>query len=124
MARRRSTIPKAQLDSAAVELESAKATMLKANRSWQAVAPSESVRLNSPTSVRRRKRHWLRHAAIDEGWAQYHTAMQTREMLNNKLDEAQRGLDQVNDGLTRVAAGINQAQQAIDGCRWRLRTYR
>ena len=36
--------------------------------------------------------------------------MQTREMLNNKLDEAQRGLDQVTNGLAQVAAGIDQAQ--------------
>lgn len=108
---------KAQLDSAAVELESAKATIAQSESQLASgraqyesgVAELADQRSQAQTALAQAQ------AAIDEGWAQYHAAMQTREMLNNKLSEAQKGLDQVNDGLARVAAGIEQAQRAIDG---------
>lgn len=108
---------KAQLDSAAAELESAKATIAQSESRLTSgraqyesgVAELANQRSQAQTALAQAQ------AAIDEGWAQYHTAMQTREMLSNKLGEAQKGLDEVNDGLARVTAGIVQTQQAIDG---------
>ena len=107
---------KAQLDSAAVELESAKATIAQsesqlANGRAQyesGVAELADQRSQAQAALAQAQ------ASIDEGWAKYHAAMQTREMLNNKLDEAQKGLDQVNNGLAQVAARIEQTQRAID----------
>lgn len=107
---------KAQLDSAAAELESAKATIAQSESqlaSGRAQYESGVVELADQRSQAQAALAQAQ-AAIDEGWAQYHTAMQTREMLNNKLSEAQKGLDQVNDGLAQVAARIGQAQRAID----------
>ena len=107
---------KAQLDSAAVELESAKATIAQSEsrlasgraRYESGVAELADQRSQAQAALAQAQ------ASIDEGWAQYHTAMQTREMLSNKLGEAQKGLDEVNDGLAQVAARIEQAQRAID----------
>lgn len=108
---------KARLDSAAAELESAKATIAQSESQLASgraqyesgVAELADQRSQAQTALAQAQ------ASIDEGWAKYHAAMQTREMLNNKLDEAQKGLDQVNGGLAQVAARIDQAQQAIDG---------
>lgn len=108
---------KAQLDSAAAELESAKATIAQSESqlaSGRAQYESGAAELADQRSQAQAALAQAQ-ASIDEGWAQYHTAMQTREMLNNKLVEAQNGLDQVNVGLTQVAAGIEQAQQVVDG---------
>ena len=108
---------KAQLDSAAAELESAKATIAQSESqlaSGRAQYESGAAELADQRSQAQAALAQAQ-AAIDEGWAQYHAAMQTREMLNNKLAEAQKSLDQVNDGLTQVAAGVEQAQQAVDG---------
>lgn len=107
---------KARLDSAAAELESAKATIAQSESQLASgraqyesgVAELADQRSQAQTALAQAQ------ASIDEGWAKYHAAMQTREMLNNKLDEAQKGLDQVNDGLAQVAARIEQAQRAID----------
>ena len=104
---------KAQLDSAAAELESAKATIAQSESQLASgraqyemgVAELADQRSQAQTALAQAQ------ASIDEGWAKYHAAMQTREMLNNKLDEAQKGLDEVNNGLAQVAAG----QRAIDG---------
>ena len=107
---------KAQLDSAAAELESAKTTIAQSESqlaSGRAQYESGVAELADQRSQAQAALA-LAQASIDEGWAKYHAAMQTREMLNNKLSEAQKGLDQVNDGLTQVAAGIDRAQQAID----------
>ena len=107
---------KAQLDSAAAELESAKATIaqsesqLASGRAQYESGVAELADQRSQAQVALAQAQ----AAIDKGWAQYHAAMQKREMLNNKLVEAQDGLDQVNAGLAQVAAGIEQAQQAVD----------
>ena len=107
---------KAQLDSAAAELESAKAiiaqseSQLASGRAQYESGVAELANQRSQAQVALAQAQ----AAIDEGWAQYHTAMQTREMLSNKLAEAQNGLDQVNAGLAQVEAGIDQAQQAVD----------
>lgn len=108
---------KAQLDSAAAELESAKTTIAQSESQLASGRAQYESGVAELADQRSQAQAALAQAqaAIDEGWAQYHTAMQTREMLNNKLSEAQKGLDQVNDGLAQVAAGINQAQQAIDG---------
>ena len=108
---------KAQLDSAAVELESAKATIAQSESQLASGRAQYESGVAELADQRSQAQAALAQAqaAIDEGWAQYHTAMQTREMLNNKLSEAQKGLDQVNEGLARVAAGIDQAQQAVDG---------
>lgn len=108
---------KAQLDSAAVELESAKATIAQSESQLASGRAQYESGVAELADQRSQAQAALAQAqaAIDEGWAQYHAAMQTREMLNNKLSEAQKGLDQVNDGLARVAAGIEQAQRAIDG---------
>ena len=108
---------KAQLDSAAAELESAKATIAQSESqlaSGRAQYESGAAELADKRSQAQAALAQAQ-AAIDEGWAQYHAAMQMREMLNNKLVEAQNGLDQVNVGLTQVTAGIEQAQQAVDG---------
>lgn len=107
---------KAQLDSAAVELESAKATIAQSESQLASGRAQYESGVAELADQRSQAQAALAQAqaSIDEGWAQYHTAMQTREMLSNKLGEAQKGLDQVNDGLARVAAGIVQAQQAID----------
>lgn len=107
---------KAQLDAAAAELESAKATIaqsesqLASGRAQYESGVAELADQRSQAQVALAQAQ----AAIDKGWAQYHAAMQKREMLNNKLVEAQDGLDQVNAGLAQVAAGIEQAQQAVD----------
>lgn len=107
---------KAQLDAAAAELESAKATIaqsesqLASGRAQYESGVAELADQRSQAQVALAQAQ----AAIDEGWAQYHAAMQMREMLNNKLVEAQKGLDQVNAGLVQVEAGIGQAQQAVD----------
>lgn len=107
---------KAQLDSAAAELESAKATIAQSESqltSGRAQYESGAAELADQRSQAQAALAQAQ-AAIDEGWAQYHTALQTREMLKNKLAEAQNGLDQVNAGLAQVEAGIGQAQQAVD----------
>ena len=107
---------KAQLDSAAAELESAKTTIAQSESqlaSGRAQYESGAAELADQRSQAQAALAQAQ-AAIDEGWAQYHTAMQTREMLNNKLAEAQKGLDQVNAGLAQVEAGIGRAQQAVD----------
>ena len=107
---------KAQLDSAAAELESAKTTIAQSESqlaSGRAQYESGVAELADQRSQAQAALAQAR-ASIDEGWAQYHTAMQTREMLSNKLGEAQKGLDEVNDGLAQVAARIEQAQRAID----------
>ena len=107
---------KAQLDAAAAELESAKSTIaqsesqLASGRAQYESGVAELADQRSQAQVALAQAQ----AAIDEGWAQYHAAMQMREMLNNKLVEAQKGLDQVNAGLVQVEAGIGQAQQAVD----------
>lgn len=108
---------KARLDSAAAELESAKATIAQSESQLTNGRAQYESGVTELANQRSQAQAALAQAqaSIDEGWAQYHAAMQTREMLNNKLAEAQEGLDQVNDGLVRVAAGIEQAQQAIDG---------
>lgn len=107
---------KAQLDSAAAELESAKATIAQSESQLASGRAQYESGVAELADQRSQAQAALAQAqaSIDEGWAKYHAAMQTREMLNNKLDEAQRGLDQVNDVLTQVAAGIDQAQRAID----------
>ena len=107
---------KAQLDSAAAELESAKATIAQSESQLASGRAQYESGVAELADQRSQAQAALAQAqaAIDEGWAKYHAALQTREMLNNKLAEAQKGLDQVNDGLTRVARGIDQAQQAID----------
>ena len=107
---------KAQLDAAAAELESAKSTIaqsesqLASGRAQYESGVAELADQRSQAQVALAQAQ----AAIDEGWAQYHAAMQMREMLNNKLVEAQKGLDQVSAGLVQVEAGIGQAQQAVD----------
>ena len=108
---------KAQLDSAAVELESAKATIAQSESQLASGRAQYESGVAELADQRSQAQAALAQAqaAIDEGWAKYHAAMQTREMLNNKLSEAQKGLDQVNDGLAQVAARIEQAQRAIDG---------
>lgn len=108
---------KAQLDSAAAELESAKTTIAQSESQLASGRAQYESGVAELADQRSQAQAALAQAqaSIDEGWAKYHAAMQTREMLNNKLSEAQRGLDQVNDGLAKVAAGIVQAQQAIDG---------
>lgn len=107
---------KAQLDSAAAELESAKATIAQSESQLASGRAQYESGVAELADQRSQAQAALAQAqaSIDEGWAKYHAAMQTREMLNNKLDEAQRGLDQVNDGLAQVAARIEQAQRAID----------
>lgn len=107
---------KAQLDSAAVELESAKATIAQSESQLASGRAQYESGVAELADQRSQAQAALAQAqaAIDEGWAQYHTAMQTREMLSNKLGEAQKGLDEVNDGLAQVAARIEQAQRAID----------
>ena len=108
---------KAQLDSAAVELESAKATIAQSESQLASGRAQYESGVAELAGQRSQAQAALAQAqaAIDEGWAKYHAAMQTREMLNNKLSEAQKGLDRVNDGLAQVAARIEQAQRAIDG---------
>ena len=107
---------KAQLDSAAAELESAKATIAQSESQLASGRAQYESGVAELANQRSQAQAALAQAqaAIDEGWAKYHAAMQTREMLNNKLSEAQKGLDQVNDGLAQVAARIEQAQRAID----------
>ena len=107
---------KAQLDSAAAELESAKATIAQSESQLASGRAQYESGVAELADQRSQAQAALAQAqaSIDEGWAKYHAAMQTREMLNNKLDEAQKGLDQVNDGLAQVAARIEQAQRAID----------
>lgn len=107
---------KAQLDSAAAELESAKATIAQSESQLASGRAQYESGVAELADQRSQAQAALAQAqaAIDEGWAQYHAAMQTREMLNNKLAEAQKGLDQVNAGLVQVEAGIGQAQQAVD----------
>ncbi|MBB3279241.1 ABC transporter permease [Slackia isoflavoniconvertens] len=107
---------KAQLDSAAVELESAKATIAQSESRLASGRAQYESGVAELADQRSQAQAALAQAqaSIDEGWAKYHAAMQTREMLNNKLDEAQKGLDRVNDGLAQVAARIEQAQRAID----------
>lgn len=107
---------KAQLDSAAAELESAKATIAQSESQLASGRAQYESGVAELADQRSQAQAALAQAqaSIDEGWAQYHAAMQTREMLNNKLSEAQKGLDQVNDGLAQVAARIEQAQRAID----------
>ena len=107
---------KAQLDSAAVELESAKATIAQSESQLASGRAQYESGVAELADQRSQAQAALAQAqaSIDEGWAKYHAAMQTREMLNNKLSEAQKGLDQVNDGLAQVAARIEQAQRAID----------
>lgn len=106
---------KAQLDSAAAELESAKETIaqsesqLASGRAQYESGVAELVNQRSQAQAALAQAQ----ASIDEGWAQYQAAMQTREMLSNKLVEAQEGLGQVKNGLVQVEAGIDQAQQAI-----------
>lgn len=100
---------KAQLDSAAAELESAKATIAQSESQLtngraqyeSGVAELADQRSQAQAALAQAQ------ASIDEGWAQYYAAMQTREKLNNKLVEVQKG-------LVQVAAGIDQAQRAID----------
>ena len=108
---------KAQLDSAAVELESAKATIAQSESQLASGRAQYESGVAELAGQRSQAQAALAQAqaAIDEGWAKYHAAMQTREMLNIKLSEAQKGLDRVNDGLAQVAARIEQAQRAIDG---------
>ena len=108
---------KAQLDSAAAELESAKATIAQSESQLASGRAQYESGVAELADQRSQAQAALAQAqaAIDEGWAQYHAAMQMREMLNNKLVEAQKGLDRVNVSLTQVAAGIEQAQQAVDG---------
>lgn len=107
---------KAQLDSAAAELESAKATIAQSESQLASGRAQYESGVAELADQRSQAQAALAQAqaSIDEGWAQYNAAMQTREMLNNKLSEAQKGLDQVNDGLAQVAARIEQAQRAID----------
>lgn len=107
---------KAQLDSAAVELESAKATIAQSESQLASGRAQYESGVAELADQRSQAQAALAQAqaSIDEGLAKYHAAMQTREMLNNKLDEAQKGLDQVNGGLAQVAARIEQAQRAID----------
>ena len=100
---------KAQLDSAAAELESAKATIAQSESQLtngraqyeSGVAELADQRSQAQAALAQAQ------ASIDEGWAQYYAAMQKREMLDNELAEAQ-------GGLVQVAAGIGQAQRAID----------
>lgn len=106
---------KAQLDSAAAELESAKATIAQSESQLASGRAQYESGVAELADQRSQAQTALAQASIDEGWAKYHAAMQTREMLNNKLSEAQKGLDQVNGGLAQVAARIEQAQRAIDG---------
>lgn len=110
---------KAQLDSAAAELESAKAAIAQSESQLASGRAQYESGVAELADQRSQAQAALAQAqaSIDEGWAKYHAAMQTREMLNNKLVKAQEGLDQVNNGLAQVAAGINQAQQVIDGLR-------
>lgn len=107
---------KAQFDSAAAELESAKATIVQGESQLASGRAQYESGVAELADQRSQAQAALAQAqaSIDEGWAKYHAAMQTREMLNNKLAEAQEGLDQVNDGLAQVAARIEQAQRAID----------
>lgn len=107
---------KAQLDSAAAELESAKATIAQSESQLASGRAQYESGVAELADQRSQAQAALAQAqaSIDEGWAKYHAAMQTREMLNNKLSEAQKGLDQVNGGLAQVAARIEQAQRAID----------
>ena len=107
---------KAQLDSAAAELESAKTTIAQSESQLASGRAQYESGVAELADQRSQAQAALAQAqaSIDEGWAKYHAAMQTREMLNNKLSEAQKGLDQVNDGLAQVAARIEQAQRAID----------
>lgn len=107
---------KAQLDSAAAELESAKATIAQSESQLASGRAQYESGVAELADQRSQAQAALAQAqaSIDEGWAKYHAAMQTREMLNNKLDEAQKGLDQVNNGLAQDAARIEQAQRAID----------
>ena len=107
---------KAQLDSAAAELESAKATIAQSESQLASGRAQYESGVAELADQRSQAQAALAQAqaSIDERWAKYHAAMQTREMLNNKLSEAQKGLDQVNDGLAQVAARIEQAQRAID----------
>lgn len=104
---------KAQLDSAAVELESAKATIAQSESQLASGRAQYESGVAELADQRSQAQAALAQAqaSIDEGWAQYYAAMQKREMLNNELAEAQKGLDQV----AQVAAGIDQAQRAIDG---------
>lgn len=107
---------KAQLDSAAAELESAKTTIAQSESQLASGRAQYESGVAELADQRSQAQAALAQAqaSIDEGWAQYHTAMQTREMLSNKLGAAQKGLDEVNDGLAQVAARIEQAQRAID----------
>lgn len=107
---------KAQLDSAAVELESAKATIAQSESQLASGRAQYESGVAELADQRSRAQAALAQAqaAIDEGWTQYRTAMQKCEMLSNKLGEAQKGPDEVNDGLAQVAARIEQAQRAID----------
>ena len=107
---------KAQLDSAAAELESAKTTIAQSESQLASGRAQYESGVAELADQRSQAQAALAQAqaSIDEGWAQYHTAMQTREMLSNKLGEAQKGLDEVNDSLAQVAARIEQAQRAID----------
>lgn len=107
---------KAQLGSAAAELESAKATIAQSESQLASGRAQYESGVAELANQRSQAQAALAQAqaSIDEGWAKYHAAMQTREMLNNKLSEAQEGLDQVNNGLVQVAARIEQAQRAID----------
>ena len=116
---------KAQLDSAAAELESAKTTIAQSESQLASGRAQYESGVAELADQRSQAQAALAQAqaSIDEGWAQYHTAMQTREMLSNKLGEAQKGLDEVNDGLAQVAAGIIQHSRRSMGCRWRLMTY-
>lgn len=100
---------KARLDSAAAELESAKATIAQSESQLTNGRAQYESGVTELANQRSQAQAALAQAqaSIDEGWAQYHAAMQTREMLNNKLVEVQKG-------LVQVAAGIDQAQRAID----------
>ncbi len=106
---------KEQLDSAASQLASARSSI----ESSKAQLASGQASYDSGLATLAQQRSQaaagfaLAQSSIDDGWAQYESAMQTRALLQNQLDQTQGGLAQINDALEQLEGGIAQVQGGI-----------
>ena len=106
---------KEQLDSAASQLASARATIESSKAqlaSGKASYDSGSAQL-AQQRAQAAESFALAQSSIDDGWAQYESAMQTRALLQNQLAQTEAGLAQLDDALEQVENGIGQAQDGI-----------
>ena len=107
---------KAQLDAAAQKLESSRATIA----SSEAELADGQAQYESGVSALALKRAEASavfdqaRKQIDDGWASYEDAMDTRAGLVKKRDEANEGLEQLNEGIAQVEDAIAQTQAGID----------